>query len=611
MSLSIAPDVKTADPCPCGSGKHFETCCGAPVMRSVRGADPRSAQRVTEAREMLKQGRLAGAEEMLRVVLADDPVHIGALRALVDVRRRAGNLTAVDTLLTRLYQLAPDNDGVLFDCGARLYAQGRTDDAHTLLLRAVEKNPRHAHAHYLLGLTKTFCDTLERAEYHLHQAHYLQPANPEYSVKLANVLRTMGRREEAERLLRITLSLAPDNLEALLSWSRLAEALNDLERAWELQRLAEALAPTNPQVLVNAAVLHRRDKAYELALASLDRVDVNATPIGTRIALGFERGRTLDAMSRYNEAFAAFVGANRLVRQLPQRQHPAEKIAERFQRLKSYFTREHLGTLPRGHSEGADEPRPIFIVGFPRSGTSMVEQILSAHPRICAGDELILLQRLTERAPQWLNSPQPFPECLDALTQAQYRNALQRFRRYYLTEVRTLAILDPGVRRFTDKMPLNEVHLGMLALAFPEAPVIHLLRHPLDVILSGLTNDMRHGDDYSADLHDAANHYVRVMDLVEHYRAELDLNYLTLRYEELVADVEGNTHRMLDFLGEPFDPRCVDFHLNTRYARTASYAQVTEKVYTKSIYRYRNYLDQLAPIIPVIAPVAARLGYEI
>ena len=241
----------------------------------------------------------------------------------------------------------------------------------------------------------------------------------------------------------------------------------------------------------------------------------------------------------------------------------------------------------------------------------MVEQILSAHSNISGGNELILAQRLTEHAGKWLNSGQPYPYCLEALVQLENRDALQRFREYYLGEIRTLAILDPGVRRFTDKMPLNEVHLGILSLVFPEAHIVHLIRHPLDVLTSCYCNELRHGDNFAYDLETAACHYVLVMDLVEHYRRELDMNYLALRYEDLVSDIEGGVRSLLEFLGEPWEPRCVEFHQNQRNARTASYAQVTEKVYSRSVYRYRNYREQLSAVLPVIAPMAERLGYSL
>ena len=160
-------------------------------------------------------------------------------------------------------------------------------------------------------------------------------------------------------------------------------------------------------------------------------------------------------------------------------------------------------------------------------------------------------------------------------------------------------------------MPLNETHLGLIALTFPAAPLIHVLRHPLDVVLSVFSNHLTHGFFCSYELETAARHYVLVMDLVDHYRREMALRYLPIRYEDMVADHEGSVRRMLGFLGEAFDERCLRFDENRRYARTASYAQVTEKLYGRSLFRYRNYIEHLAPVLPILQPVIDRLGYAV
>ncbi len=325
----------------------------------------------------------------------------------------------------------------------------------------------------------------------------------------------------------------------------------------------------------------------------------------------FTLGQTLDALRRYGEAFSAFDAANRSAREPGDRDHDLEGNRAALGKYREFFTRERMQLLPRAVPRRPEEARPVFIVGFPRSGTSMVEQILTAHPAISAGDELILIDRMTAHAPRWLNTQTLYPDCLLELANPEKRQDLMKFRDFYMAEIRTMGIVEPGARRFTDKMPLNELHLGLIKLVFPKAPVIHLLRHPLDVMLSCYSNELQHGDNFAYDLVKAAHYYVTVMDLVEHYTRELDLNYLAIRYEDLVADIEAGAQRMLEFIGEPWDPRCVEFHKNVRHARTASYAQVTEKLYSGSVYRYRNYRQQLQPIIPILAPVIERLGYSV
>jgi hypothetical protein len=174
-----------------------------------------------------------------------------------------------------------------------------------------------------------------------------------------------------------------------------------------------------------------------------------------------------------------------------------------------------------------------------------------------------------------------------------------------------MGILTPQAAWFTDKMPLNETHLGLIALLFPQSPLIHVIRHPLDIMVSAISNHFTHGMFCASALETAALHYVRVTDLVQRYRSEMALRYLPVRYEDMVGDQEATVRAMLDFVGEDFDERCLAFHENQRYARTASYAQVTEKLYDRSRFRYRHYRKHLEPVIPILQPVIERLGYAI
>jgi hypothetical protein len=255
--------------------------------------------------------------------------------------------------------------------------------------------------------------------------------------------------------------------------------------------------------------------------------------------------------------------------------------------------------------------QPIFILGFPRSGTTLVEQTLSAHPRICAGDELPFVNEITDAMVRVLNSPLSYPEALAELWMGDRRHGLDELRDYYLERVRQLGIIEEGCAWFTDKMPLNETHLGLIALMFPRSPMIHVLRHPLDIVLSTFSNHLTHGFYCSYALETAAKHFALTMELVEHYRGQLTLRYLPMRYEDIVNDQEGSIRRMLAFIGEEFDERCLAFHENRRYARTASYAQVTEKLYDRSRYRYRHYRKELEPAVAILEPLISRLGYPL
>jgi tetratricopeptide (TPR) repeat protein len=389
------------------------------------------------------------------------------------------------------------------------------------------------------------------------------------------------------------------------------EADRKLDRAIELLDQAETLAPDNPSTLLLRAVVYGRQRDQRRALTLLDRLAEKSGGEGLGANELLEKGRLLDQIGRYDEAWEAFAEGKRLCRErggLVYRDDAAEQMVDR---LKNFFTEARMRLMPRAAPREDGAAQPIFILGFPRSGTTLVEQTLSAHPRISAGDELPFVHEAADAMTRALNSPLSYPEALAELWMGDRRHGLEELRDTYLDQVARRGILDPGAAWFTDKMPLNETHLGLIALMFPRAPLIHVVRHPLDIMLSVFSNNLTHGYYCAFALETAALHYRRVFKLVEHYRTVLALHYLPVRYEDIVDDQERSVRRMLAFIGETFDPACISFHENRRYARTASYAQVTEPLYDRSRYRYRHYLKHMQPAVEILQPVIERLGYRV
>jgi tetratricopeptide (TPR) repeat protein len=403
---------------------------------------------------------------------------------------------------------------------------------------------------------------------------------------------------------------APKVLQTVLGWARLEEVDRNFDEANKLLDRAEEMAPHNPSVMLARAVVLGRKRQYEEALATLDAIasQMQDGSLGPNELL--EKGRLLDQMGRYDEAWAAFEEGKRKAREVSGHAYLAQHAGQLIERLKRFFTSGRLKLIPRARTlEG--QPQPLFIIGFPRSGTTLVEQSLTVHPAIAAGDELPFIAEITNIMPRMFDSPLGYPEALAELWMGDRREGLDNLRDYYLQKVRQLGILEPEANWFTDKMPLNEMNLGLIGLLFPQSPIIHVLRHPLDVITSVFSNHLTHGFFCSYELTTAAQHYAAIFDLIEHYKKEMTLRYMAIRYEDIVEAQEDSVRRMLDFIGEPFDPRCLNFVENRRYARTASYAQVTEKLYDRSRYRHRHYLKQLEPVIPILQPAIERLGYPI
>jgi tetratricopeptide (TPR) repeat protein len=598
--------------CACGSGLRAARCCAmdftyVPPAEAARPVLPL----VERASELHRQGAVAEAERLCLEALELFPSQLDALSLIYQIRKAANEERAADVLLRRIVQLHPNTFWATNQLALALFNKGAILEAEVHARNAVRIAPENPQSHYLMGMIMTEANRPRIGEFHYRKALELARArDPILIANLAWNLKNQGRMTEARALYEESVAQAPEVLQTLLGWARLEEADRDLAAADTLLDRAERVAPGNPSVMLARAVVEGRRRRYPEALHILDAAAAQNPSAGLGANELLEKGRLLDRMGRYEEAFAAFEEGKRLCREQSGLAYMADAARQQADRLRGFFTEGRLAILPRAALRD-DTPQPIFILGFPRSGTTLVEQTLSAHPKIVAGDELPFVNELTDAMVRVLNSPMTYPEALAELWMGDRREGLDELRDYYLARVQRLGILEAGKRWFTDKMPLNEMHLGLIAMMFPRAPLIHVLRHPLDIVLSTFSNHLTHGFYCSYSLETAARHYALVMELVEHYRSQLLLHYLPVRYEDLVDDLEGGTRRMLEFIGEGFDERCVRFHENRRYARTASYAQVTEPLYDYSRYRHRHYLKQLEPVMPILAPVIARLGYPV
>ncbi|MDE8344962.1 MAG: sulfotransferase, partial [Acidocella sp.] len=471
---------------------------------------------------------------------------------------------------------------------------------------AVRIAPQIAQSHNLMGLVLTEANRPVIGEYHYRRV--LDLAGRDEPITLANLawnLKNQGRTAEARALYLRSMALRPDVLQTVLGFARLEEADRNFTAALDLLDNADRVMPGNPSVELTRATVLSRMGQTEAALGILQKAADGLGPAELS-----EKGRLLDSLGRYDEAFVAFETSKSRALEGGARRYMADHATDIANRLQKFFTAQRLGALPVAGLR-TDMAQPIFIVGFPRSGTTLVEQMLSVHDEISAGDELPFINDIAELMPRLLGSPLTYPEALTELWMGDQRQGLDELRDYYLNRAQASGVVRPGARFFTDKMPLNEMHLGLISLLFPQSPIIHLGRHPLDVVFSVYANHLTHGYYCASELPSIAKHYQLVADLVAHYRENLTMRYLPVAYEAVVQDQEAMLRRMLDFIGVAFDARCLAFEENKRFARTASYAQVTEKLYDRARYRYRHYLPHLAPVLEGLSPLIERLGYTV
>ncbi len=572
--------------------------------------DPRSVNpQVNEGKAAFEKGDVTLAELRVMQALQIVPDHLDALILLYQIKRKNNQAgPGLENVLRRIVRIDPNILWATTELAFMLFSRGERVECEGHARNAIRLAPRNAQAHGIMGLLLTETNRAVAGEYHFRKAIEIAGENGRVATNLANCLRAEGKVEESEIWFQKATELEPTNANAWLGWCRLEEVRRNIPRAWELLEKAQQVSPEAADLSVTRALLYGREKKNEEAVAELSRSQVEGKAQQIPAVALLERGRLYDKMNRFDEAWADYVEGKRLCREVQGRRYAEGLAKDQAARLKRFFTRQRMGLLPQA-TKNETMPQPIFIVGFPRSGTTMVEQTLTAHPLISAGDELVFINDLARIGSRWLGSPLQYPECLADLWMGDNRLVLDQFRDYYLKRAEQLGLFSEGAKFFTDKMPLNETHLGLIHLIFPHAPIIHVRRHPLDILISNFSNFLTHGFHQAFEVKTIARHYVLTDDLVEHYKQQLDLNYLEVRYEDLVEDQEPHVRRISAFAGVTFDPKSLSFHENQRYARTASYAQVTEKLYDSSVYRYRQYRKYLDEAVAILKPSLDRLGY--
>jgi Flp pilus assembly protein TadD len=530
-----------------------------------------------------------------------DTPHAPVQRAR-ELRARGELARAVETL-TAAIKADPRADWAYAELIPLVFGHGRRAEAEQLARTALTINPRNPGVHEQLGTILSELNDLPSGEWHYRRALELGGESASVLGNLALNLMQQGRLDEAERHFAEAHRLAPRDVRTLANWSRLHEVQGDLARADDLLRQAQAAGSPRDVDLLRARYLSRTGRHAD-ALAIID-----AAPALNGDAQ-LERGRLLDRLGRYDEAWTEFVAAKaKLALEAGGLRYQAEAVETFFSRLMAFFVRRNVELLPRARVR-RDVPQPIFVIGFPRSGTTLVEQVLGSHPAVRAGGELAFAGELRKLTNDLFPGPEPFPLNLARAFTADNRHAATVFRDYYLARAEAARLLEPGKDWFVDKMPFNEIWLPLIRMAFPEARIVHVVRHPLDVCVSVMANQLTHGFNCGYRIEDMVQHLSAVFRLMEHYRRELSPGELTLRYEGFVADQVTETRRLLEHLGLPFHDACLRFHENRRYAATPSYAQVAERLNDRSIGRHRHYARPLAPFRAPLAAIMAAYGYE-
>jgi len=559
---------------------------------------------IEAARQAFKNGRTEAASKISERILESAPANIDALEIRALAKIEQGRHSEAEASLRSAIAQAPDRRWPYADLAQLLLKLGRPAEAEDVARAALASDPDNADAHAMLGSMLSEREMLVPAAVHFERAIDLVGRHPKLLVGLGRVRMREGKLDLARPLLEAAAAAEPDALEPAVNLAELEERSGRFEPAIRhLDRADRIAAASGNDVTLQRCVLLERMGRFEQALALLDAVTDLSGP-----AL-LQRGRLRDRLGKYREAWNDWtVGKSRIAKSSG-RSYPAKDVERQANELASFFNAERVAELPDAERLG-DVPQPIFILGFPRSGTTLVEQILASHSRIRAGGELPFGRELREFGISLVGGDSAFPAGLARMVRSGGAQWPELMRDFYLEKAAAFGLTDPGAGYFTDKMPLNEMWLPLLRAAFPKSPLVLVRRHPLDILTSVMAHDMTHGFNCGYRLEDAARHLALTDRLLADYRAAgLELTY-ELRYESLVADQRGETERLMAAIGLPLEASQLSFHERAAVSPTPSYAQVREPLNDRSIGRWRNHSSELGSVLHLVADAMERGGYR-
>lgn len=529
-------------------------------------------------RQLAQWDRALGCYKEAIRLRPDSPEHHCNLGALLVDR---GEIERAVQYFQSALILRPDFAAAHNNLGNALQIQGDTSAALTHLRAAARLEPASGEVHSNLGAALLKRGETQDALVHCQQAVRLRPNSPADHIQLGNVLLVLGRPADAEACFREAIRIRPDLAVAHASLAGVLEQRGDVEHAIESIREALRLDPRHAGTLARFAT-RLRDKLPEADQGAIEHLLANdKLPPDQRWPLLFGLAHVLDARGEFDRAAALTVEANALqsaeIRRRGQGYDPIAYNAFVDQILAAF----NPAFFERVQGWGLETERPVFVVGLPRSGTTLIEQILSSHPQVFGAGELGLIRQTFAALPEVTGCSGTLQECLGRLERDHVHQLAQRY-------LDVLSAASRSADRVVDKMPENYVYLGLIAALFPRAKLILCRRDVRDVALScWMTNfgQLR----WASDPDHIASRVAEFHRLMEHWRRTLPSRVFEMDYESIVADLEREARALVDWCGLEWDPACLQFHKTRRDVQTVSVAQVRRPIYNSSVGRWKNY----------------------
>ena len=536
-----------------------EVAASAPEGRRMAFADE-----IGKARQLSKDGDSKQAEDIYRGILKRDPNHVEAARLLAGIAMEKNRYRDAVVFLRHAAEIAPDYVRIWVDLSNAYRAWDKVDESLEMAAKVLELAPETAESHMIY----------------------------------AAALGILGRQKEAIESYENALKISPNRPVALCGMGHLLKTVGDQQRAIDTYRTCMELKPDHAEAywsLANFKTFQFSDAEISTMYSLLDGDEI---PDESRVQFNNALGLDRESRGDFDTAFSHFQQCNSL-RRKSESYDPVENEAS-FDRNIEIFDKD---LLLKHASSGHPDTSPIFVVGLPRSGSTLIEQILASHSLVDGTHELPDLSKIVQGIRRSKSRNNRFPDVVADLTPEGWRKIGQDY-------IASTQRYRDGGTYFIDKNPNNFMLVGLLRLALPNAKIINARRHPLDSCFGSYKQLFAAGQTFTYDLVELGEYYLQYSRLMEHLHQIAPDFVLDVHYEQVVGDLETQVRRMLDFCGLPFEDACLKFHETDRAVKTASSEQVRKPIYKSSVNLWRNYETHLGDLIEVLKPQLDQLPDE-
>ncbi len=567
-----------------------------------------------EAWRLFQSGHFADALEITEVVSTSENVDADSIYLQGNCLSRLGRYAEALNVFKQMLLYEPGDPRAYMAMGSTMLAQGSHDAGIDCYKKILFNDPTHLQAHIALAKILAVTGQVNQAQKHLQKAlvynpssgqphhalgllcrkinapisviykHFLaavelEPDVTEYLLALGECLLNQERYDEAENFFNKASLLEPENPSIISRLAAVSVKQGNMQSAFEKIDILKSRELYMPDTAITYLLCckhdDRCDDAIKYAESCLNHTGLDSE---TRRNIHSKLASVFDHKHAYNEAWQHLMASKEGIATHEQYDPVSHKAF--IDNLIETFSFSNMFNLPRANVVSAHSP--IFIIGMPRSGTSLVEQIFSAHPEITGGGELIYIQSIIYDLPALVKSSETWPGCILGVNQKIVDSLAER----YLDGLGSLA---DNTVYVTDKMPHNFYALGLIQLLFPNAKIIHCSREPFDTCISVLFQNFKEGHEYSNSLFHLGTHYSQYLRLMEHWRSVLSINMCEIQYEDLVQDPKPVISKMLEYCNLKWDDNCMNFNKIKRYVKTASFDQVRQPLHTRSVNRWKNY----------------------